>query len=194
MGFWKSFVFLWEKFCFYGKSSVFIGKFCFYGKSSVFMGKFCFYWKVLFLWESSVFMGKVFPCFYLVLKTQFLANQNAHFQSVIDLSYTTFKSQNQWALYIYLEWALSLYIYLEWALSLYISGVSSLYIYLEWALSIYISGVSSLDIYIWSELSLYIYLEWVQSSGGGRNLRQSPYAVFHIYVNSKNCAGRLKLT
>ena len=75
-------LFLWE-------SSVFMGKVLFLLESSVFMGK------VLFLWESSVFMGKVFPCFYLVLKTQFLANQNAHFQSVIDLSYTTFKSQNQ---------------------------------------------------------------------------------------------------
>ena len=55
-------------------------------------------------------------------------------------------------------------------------------------------------------VSFYIYISGVRSLGhrvkpnmaanGGPNLRQSqsPYAVFHIYVYSKNCAGGLKPT
>ena len=53
---------------------------------------------------------------------------------------------------------------------------------------------------------IYIYIYIVRSSGhrvkpnmavnGRPNLRQfqSPYAVYHTYVYSKNCAGGLKLT
>ena len=53
---------------------------------------------------------------------------------------------------------------------------------------------------------LYIYISGVRSSGhrvkpnmadnGGPNLRhsQSPYAVFHVYVYSKNGVGELKPT
>ena len=64
-------------------------------------------------------------------------------------------------------------------------------------------SVDSLSLLSFSELSIYICSEIFRSpmkpnmaANGGPNLRQSqsPYAVFHVYVYSKNCAGGLKLT